>query len=273
MLLQQTPTAALPHTRTSTRSSSSHAKCCRSQQRSSAGSLSSSSGARRVSLPRLLTPPFSVLLSAVSLPSSGTVRFLLASDSHLGYLEGDSIRCSDSFVSFEEALLQAQLHSVDFILLGGDLFHENKPSRSTLHRTMSLLRRYVLGSKPVSLPAAERRRAQLPADRAGQLRRPEPQHLHPRLQHPRQPRRPGRHRPAVRARPAARGRAHQLLRQGRESRPHRQLPRAHRQGRRRGRRGRRGRSGWRSSTAGHQARAVRHGERQRRAAPSHLRSA
>ena len=33
------------------------------------------------------------------------------------------------------------------ILLGGDLFHENKPSRQTIHRTISLLRRYCLGDK------------------------------------------------------------------------------------------------------------------------------
>ena len=37
---------------------------------------------------------------------------------------------------------------VDFILLGGDLFHENKPSRMVLHRTMELLRHYCMGSRP-----------------------------------------------------------------------------------------------------------------------------
>lgn len=40
---------------------------------------------------------------------------------------------------------------VDFILLGGDLFHENKPSRTTLHQVMGLLREYTLGDKPVSI--------------------------------------------------------------------------------------------------------------------------
>ena len=40
---------------------------------------------------------------------------------------------------------------VDFILLGGDLFHENKPSRKTLHSTMALLRKYCLGDKPCQL--------------------------------------------------------------------------------------------------------------------------
>lgn len=37
------------------------------------------------------------------------------------------------------------------ILQGGDLFHENKPSRHILHRTMELLRRYCLGDNPVSI--------------------------------------------------------------------------------------------------------------------------
>lgn len=37
------------------------------------------------------------------------------------------------------------------ILQGGDLFHENKPSRYILHRTMELLRRYCMGSEPVNI--------------------------------------------------------------------------------------------------------------------------
>lgn len=35
------------------------------------------------------------------------------------------------------------------MLLGGDLFHENKPSRSTMYKTMELLRRYCMGDKPI----------------------------------------------------------------------------------------------------------------------------
>jgi double-strand break repair protein MRE11 len=38
---------------------------------------------------------------------------------------------------------------VDFLLLGGDLFHDNKPSRKTMQRTMEILREYCLGSKEV----------------------------------------------------------------------------------------------------------------------------
>jgi double-strand break repair protein MRE11 len=37
------------------------------------------------------------------------------------------------------------------ILLGGDLFHENKPSRQTLHQVMAALREYTLGDNPLAL--------------------------------------------------------------------------------------------------------------------------
>lgn len=38
---------------------------------------------------------------------------------------------------------------MDFVLLGGDLFHENKPSRRTLYRTMDILRRHCMSDDPV----------------------------------------------------------------------------------------------------------------------------
>lgn len=37
------------------------------------------------------------------------------------------------------------------ILLAGDLFHENKPSRKTMHRCMELLRHYCMGNRPCHL--------------------------------------------------------------------------------------------------------------------------
>lgn len=40
-------------------------------------------------------------------------------------------------------------YQVDFLLLGGDLFHENKPSRSTLVRAIEILRRHCLNDQPV----------------------------------------------------------------------------------------------------------------------------
>lgn len=41
----------------------------------------------------------------------------------------DEIRKNDSFNAFEEILQHAQRLKVDALCLGGDLFHENKPSR------------------------------------------------------------------------------------------------------------------------------------------------
>lgn len=40
---------------------------------------------------------------------------------------------------------------VDFILLAGDLFHENRPSRDCLYRTTALLREHSLNDKPVQV--------------------------------------------------------------------------------------------------------------------------
>jgi DNA repair exonuclease SbcCD nuclease subunit len=39
--------------------------------------------------------------------------------------------------------------NVDFVLLGGDLFHDNKPSRSTLIKTIRILKQYCFDSKPI----------------------------------------------------------------------------------------------------------------------------
>ncbi|GJQ08358.1 hypothetical protein GpartN1_g149.t1 [Galdieria partita] len=79
------------------------------------------------------------------------LKVLVATDIHLGYCERHPIRGDDSFHTFEEILLLARRHQVDMVLLGGDLFHENKPSRSCLVRTMRILRDYCLGEKPVAL--------------------------------------------------------------------------------------------------------------------------
>lgn len=63
--------------------------------------------------------------------------------------EKDEVRKNDSFEAFEEVLATASELSVDFVLLGGDLFHENKPSRSTLVKAMSILTRHCMGDRPV----------------------------------------------------------------------------------------------------------------------------
>ncbi|KAF9133985.1 Double-strand break repair protein mre11a [Mortierella sp. 14UC] len=89
-----------------------------------------------------------------------TFSILVATDNHLGYLEKDPVRGDDSFKAFEEILKLAAeseasnaliIPNVDMILLGGDLFHENKPSRKTLYNTTRLLKQYCLGDKPISL--------------------------------------------------------------------------------------------------------------------------
>ncbi|KAH6561363.1 hypothetical protein BASA62_009872 [Batrachochytrium salamandrivorans] len=77
-----------------------------------------------------------------------TFRILLATDNHLGYMEKDPIRGEDSFNAFEEILQLAQDREVDMVILGGDLFHDNKPSQKSFHTAMSLLRQYCLGDKP-----------------------------------------------------------------------------------------------------------------------------
>ncbi|CAH2069999.1 unnamed protein product [Thlaspi arvense] len=80
---------------------------------------------------------------------SDTLRILVATDCHLGYMEKDEIRRHDSFKAFEEICSIAEEKQVDFLLLGGDLFHENKPSRTTLVKAIEILRRHCLNDKPV----------------------------------------------------------------------------------------------------------------------------
>ena len=92
------------------------------------------------------------------------LKILVTSDNHIGYNEKDEVRGTDSFESFEEVLkiaadekvrtmlalaparrraasLTARRAQADFILNGGDLFHDNKPSRRTLVRLPPALRR------------------------------------------------------------------------------------------------------------------------------------
>ncbi|PWN27482.1 DNA repair exonuclease [Jaminaea rosea] len=79
------------------------------------------------------------------------LKILLATDNHIGYMERDPVRGQDSINAFREILKIAVERDVDMILLGGDLFHENKPSRSTLHQVMASLRQYCLSDRPVTI--------------------------------------------------------------------------------------------------------------------------
>ncbi|CAL1570482.1 unnamed protein product [Knipowitschia caucasica] len=78
-----------------------------------------------------------------------TFKILIATDVHLGYLEKDAIRGNDSYNTLKEILEYAKKHQVDLILLGGDLFHENKPSRRCLHSCITMLRHYCMGDTPI----------------------------------------------------------------------------------------------------------------------------
>ncbi|XP_036282153.2 double-strand break repair protein MRE11 isoform X2 [Pipistrellus kuhlii] len=86
---------------------------------------------------------------ADALDDENTFKILVATDIHLGFMEKDAIRGNDTFVTLDEILRLAQENKVDFILLGGDLFHENKPSRKTLHTCLEKLRKYCMGDRPV----------------------------------------------------------------------------------------------------------------------------
>ncbi|CAN8104592.1 unnamed protein product [Discula destructiva] len=80
-----------------------------------------------------------------------TLRVLVATDTHVGYEEKDPVRSDDSCKAFDEILTIAKTQEVDMVLLGGDLFHENKPSRKSMYQVMRSLRKHCLGNKPVQL--------------------------------------------------------------------------------------------------------------------------
>ena len=64
-----------------------------------------------------------------------TLRIMLSTDNHLGYQETNTIRGNDSFAALEEVLYLARRYKCDMVLLAGDLFHDNRPSRRTLFKT------------------------------------------------------------------------------------------------------------------------------------------
>ncbi|THH29504.1 hypothetical protein EUX98_g4702 [Antrodiella citrinella] len=76
---------------------------------------------------------------------------MLATDNHIGYNERDPVRGQDSINTFKEILQLAVKYDVDFVLLAGDLFHENRPTRETLYEVMALLREYCMNDKPVQI--------------------------------------------------------------------------------------------------------------------------
>ncbi|KAI1329385.1 double-strand break repair protein mus-23 [Xylariaceae sp. FL0255] len=80
-----------------------------------------------------------------------TIRVLVATDNHVGYEERDGVRKNDSWKTFDEIMNLARTEDVDMVLLAGDLFHENKPSRWSMYHVMRSLRKNCLGMKPCEL--------------------------------------------------------------------------------------------------------------------------
>ena len=75
----------------------------------------------------------------------------MATDSHVGYNERDPIRGDDSWKSFHEVMCLAKEQDVDMVLLAGDLFHDNKPSRKSMYQVMRSLRMNCYGERPCEL--------------------------------------------------------------------------------------------------------------------------
>ncbi|RWA11569.1 hypothetical protein EKO27_g3542 [Xylaria grammica] len=89
--------------------------------------------------------------SPSQLTGADTVRILVATDNHVGYEERDPIRKDDSWKTFDEIMNLARTEDVDMVLLAGDLFHDNKPSRLSMYHVMRSLRKNCLGMKPCEL--------------------------------------------------------------------------------------------------------------------------
>lgn len=77
-----------------------------------------------------------------------TIKILVATDNHVGYNERDPVRGDDSWKSFHEIMCLAKERDVDMVLLGGDLFHDNVPSRKSMYNVMRSLRLNCYGDKP-----------------------------------------------------------------------------------------------------------------------------
>ncbi|ETN41801.1 DNA repair protein (mre11) [Cyphellophora europaea CBS 101466] len=82
---------------------------------------------------------------------SDTIRILVATDNHVGAHERDPHRSDDSWKTFHEIMELARDREVDMVLLAGDLFHENKPSRKSMYNVMRSLRLNCLGARPCEL--------------------------------------------------------------------------------------------------------------------------
>lgn len=89
--------------------------------------------------------------SSHPVPEADTIRILVSTDNHVGYNERDAIRGDDSWKTFHEIMCLAKNRDVDMVLLAGDLFHENRPSRKSMYQVMRSIRMNCLGDKPCEL--------------------------------------------------------------------------------------------------------------------------
>lgn len=76
---------------------------------------------------------------------------MISTDNHVGYGERDPERGNDSWNTFDEIMTLARERDVDMVLLAGDLFHDNKPSRKAMYHVMQSLRKNCFGEKPCEL--------------------------------------------------------------------------------------------------------------------------
>ncbi|KAF2860965.1 DNA repair exonuclease [Piedraia hortae CBS 480.64] len=90
-------------------------------------------------------------MSSTDFTDADTIKILVSTDNHVGYNERDPIRGDDSWRSFHEIMCLATERDVDMVLLAGDLFHENKPSRKSMYQVMRSLRMNCYGDKPCEL--------------------------------------------------------------------------------------------------------------------------
>uniref|UniRef100_A0A1I8AWQ2 Double-strand break repair protein n=1 Tax=Steinernema glaseri TaxID=37863 RepID=A0A1I8AWQ2_9BILA len=82
--------------------------------------------------------------------SEDEFKILIATDIHVGYAANKKHRCNDSLNTFEEVLTKAIETDVDFVLLAGDLFHENNPTREVFMGVSRKLRQHCLSDRPVA---------------------------------------------------------------------------------------------------------------------------
>ena len=79
--------------------------------------------------------------------SKTSFKIMIMTDNHMGYAEKNPLLHNDSFEAVEEILLASSNNQVDFVIQGGDLFHQEVPSQSTLKRGIEIFANAVYGDK------------------------------------------------------------------------------------------------------------------------------